>query len=159
MNDFPPPSADQPAAVLTGSGEAGEPFDHGGCLPRGMKTSESVASSVTTVATRLAPEDLRPGQDVAILSEVHECPTWLWCSELPGLRADEFVRLQSLGRGSGRPLRIKAVCLPFVLVTRSDGKSRTLDVRRVQLVKLDGAYAKLTRKALRRNVSTRLPRP
>ena len=109
---------------------------------------------------RLAPEDLRPGQDVAILSETHECPTWLWCGvDMPGLRPDEFVRLQSLGRGCGRPLRVKAVCLPFVLVTRSDGKSRTLDVRRVQLVKLDRAYAKLVRKMLRRNVSTRLPRP
>jgi hypothetical protein len=123
-----------------------------------MKTSDSAQSSMMTVATRLAPEDLRPGQDVAILTEVYECPTWLWCGELPpGTRPDELVRLQSMGRGGGRPLRIKAVCLPFVLVTRSDGKSRTLDIRRVQLVKLDRAYAKIVRKALRRNVSTRLP--
>ena len=108
---------------------------------------------------RLAPEDLRPGQDVAILSETHECPTWLWCGvDMPGLRADEFVRLQSVGRGGGRPLRVKAVCLPFVLLTKSDGKSRTLDVRRVHLVKLDRAYAKLVRKALRRSASAGLPR-
>jgi hypothetical protein len=123
-----------------------------------MKTSDSAQKSITTVASRLAPEDLRPGQDVAILSQIYECPTWLWCSDLPGMRADELVHLQSLGRGGGRPLRIKAVCLPFILVTKSDGKSRTLDVRRVQLVKLDRTYAKLVRKALRHNVST-LPRP
>ena len=114
---------------------------------------------MATVATRLAPEDLRPGHDVAILSEVVECPTWLWCGELPGVRPEELVRIQSLARCSGRPLRIKAVCLPFLLVTRSDGKSRTLDIRRVQLVKLDRTYAKLVRKALRRKVSPRPPRP
>ena len=123
-----------------------------------MNRSESSENAVTTVATRLAPEDLRPGQDVAILTEVVECPTWLWCGELPGTRPDELVRVQTLGRGGGRPLRIKAICLPFVLVTRIDGKSRTLDVRRVQLVKVDRAYAKLVRKLLRRNISGQVPR-
>jgi hypothetical protein len=124
-----------------------------------MKTSDSAQKSITTVATRLAPEDLRPGQDVAILAEIFECPTWLWHCEAPGFRPDELVRLQALGRSTGRPLRIKAVCLPFVLVTRSDGKSRTLDIRRVQLVKLDRGYAKLVRKAMRRNSSTSSPSP
>jgi len=123
-----------------------------------MKTSGSSQNTVTAVATRLAPEDLRPGQDVAILTEVVECPTWLWCGELPGTRPDELVRVQALGRGAGRPLRIKAICLPFVLVTKTDGKSRTLDVRRVQLVKLDRDYAKLVRKLFRRNAGAQLPR-
>jgi hypothetical protein len=41
------------------------------------------------------------------------------------------------------------VCLPFVLVVRPDGTAGTLDLRRVQLVKLDRAYAKLVRKSLR----------
>lgn len=121
----------------------------------GMKTSDSAQKS----ATRLAPEDLRPGQDVAILTEVFECPTWLWHCEAPGFRPDEVVRLQAIGRASGRPLRIKAVCLPFVLVTRIDGKSRTLDVRRVQLVKLDRSFAKLVRKSIRRNTAASLARP
>jgi hypothetical protein len=65
--------------------------------------------------------------------------------------------LQSLGRGSGSPLRVKAVCLPFVLVARINGKPRTLDLRRVQLVKLDRGYAKLVRKALRRKTPVKPP--
>jgi hypothetical protein len=124
-----------------------------------MKASGSAQKLATTVATRLAPEELRPGQDVAILSEIIECPTWLWHCEAPGSRVDELVRLQVIGRHSGRPLRIKAVCLPFVLVTKCDGKPRTLDVRRVQVVKLDRGYAKLVRKALRRNPSSSVPSP
>jgi len=124
-----------------------------------MKSPAPDPKPVLSVAARLPPEDLRPGQDVAILTEVVECPTWLWCGELPGTRPDELVRLQTVGRGAGRPLRIKAVCLPFVLVTRIDGEARTLDIRRVQLVELDPAYAKLARKALRRKSSGRVLHP
>ncbi|QDT53278.1 hypothetical protein Pan44_12940 [Caulifigura coniformis] len=122
-----------------------------------MKGSDSILKTVTTVAARLAPEDLRPGQDIAVLTEILECPTWLWPGEVSGVRPDEPVRLQITGRGSGRPLRIKAVCLPFVLVSRIDGKFRTLDVRRVQLVKLDRDFAKLVRKSLRRHAGAQTP--
>jgi hypothetical protein len=120
-----------------------------------MKSSQTGQNSTTAVAMRLAPEDLRPGLDVAILTEVVECPTWLWAGDCPGVRADEMVRLQHTPRNGGRPLRIKAVCLPFLLVVRTDGKHRTLDVRRVQLVKLEQDYAKLVRKGLRRKCTPR----
>jgi hypothetical protein len=115
-----------------------------------MKSSQTPRKSVTAVASRLAPEDLRPGQDVAVLTETFECPTFLWCGEIPGARPDEAVRLHLMSRDGGRPLRIKSVCLPFLLAIRPDGKSRLLDVRRVQLVKLDPNYARLVRKAIRR---------
>lgn len=114
-----------------------------------MKGSQTVVNSELTVAARLAPEELRAGQDVAVLTELHECPTWLWSGELVGVRPEETVRLQVMSRCGGLPLRIKAVCLPFLVVVRPDGTAVSLDVRRVQLVKLDRAYAKLVRKLLR----------
>ncbi len=126
-----------------------------GGVRRRMKAPHSSENCATAVATRLAPEDLRPGQDVAILTEVLECPGWLWLGDSPGGRADEMIRLQHTPRNGGRPLRIKAVCLPFVLVVRADGRCRTVDVRRVQLVKLDRGFAKLVRKGLRRQASLR----
>lgn len=114
-----------------------------------MKAPETVLDSAVTVAKRLAPEELRAGQDVAVLTEIFECPSWLWHGEQAGLKADEAVRLQLMSRCGGLPLRVKGVCLPFVLFVRPDGSAGMLDVRRVQLVRLDRAYAKLVRKLLR----------
>jgi hypothetical protein len=42
---------------------------------------------------------------------------------------------------SGTPLRIKSICLPFVFVKNPRGQVQTLDIRQVQLVRLDSDYA------------------
>jgi hypothetical protein len=38
--------------------------------------------------------------------------------------------------GSGEPLKVEAVCLPWVLVKESGGAFRTLDTRRYRLARL-----------------------
>jgi hypothetical protein len=51
-------------------------------------------------------------------------------------------------------LRVVAVCLPFVLVEDAKGASRTLDVRRYTLTRLDEDFA---RKAMKRSRKTAVP--
>jgi hypothetical protein len=111
-----------------------------------------------TLAARVAAEDLRVGDDVAILNEIHEVPTWFWpCSDV-SLESEGLVRIRTVARGGGTPLRVEAVCLPFVFLKRPDGRPRQVDVRRVQLVRLDRRYARLVRKALRARMHERRSR-
>lgn len=112
-----------------------------------MKTRAD--KSGVTVAVTVAAEDLRVGDDVAILHQVHEVPTFLWnCSDVSAT-SDGLVRIRTMGCGGGTPLRVAAICLPFVFLKRPDGRPKQVDVRRVQLVRLDRSYARLVRKALR----------
>ncbi len=103
----------------------------------------------TTVAASIAPEDVAAGDYVAVLSEVYELPSFLWCSDATMLPPDEPVRLRMLSRDGGLPLKVKSVCLPFVFVKSPHGTFSTLDVRRQQLAKLDKKYAAEVYKRLR----------
>jgi hypothetical protein len=120
-----------------------------------MKNAATTTKSVHAVALRVAPEDVCVGMEIAVLTETFECPTFLWCGEMPSHSASEPVRLTMLPKDAGLPLRVKAVCLPFVLTVDPDGSGHLLDTRRMQLVRLDREYAKLVRKAVR----TKKPAP
>ncbi len=76
------------------------------------------------LATTLAPEDIRTGAYVAIARLCVEYPSFLWCDGVPSLAADEPVRIEWLPPSGGMPLRVEAVCLPFVLVRSPDGERR-----------------------------------
>ena len=51
--------------------------------------------------------------------------------------------------GNYVPLKVKAICLPFVLVKHPLRGTIALDVRRYQLARLDPAYAELARRSLK----------
>lgn len=104
----------------------------------------------STLAASVAGEDLRIGEYVAVLNEIHEFPSFFWGCDATTLSPHEVVRLRCAARDAGMPLRVEAVCLPFVLLRTPTGECRTLDVRMAQLVRLDEGYAKLVRKQLRR---------
>jgi hypothetical protein len=101
----------------------------------------------STLAARVAPDDLRPGDFVGILSETVELPSFLWCDTLPCARS-ELVRISYLPIEGRVPLKIKALCLPFVFVQLPRGQFQTLDVRLTSLVRLHRSYAKTVWKAL-----------
>ncbi len=103
----------------------------------------------TSLAATVAAEDLRVGDDVAVLNEIHEVPTWFWTFSEISDASDGLVRIKTASRSAGTPLKVEGICLPFVLLKRPDGKPKQVDVRRVQLVRLDRAYARLVRKAMR----------
>jgi hypothetical protein len=103
--------------------------------------------SHSTLAKSLAPEEIRPGDFVAILHVVCELPSFLWCADASTLPLGEPVRVQFAPEHGGVPLKVKSVCLPFVLVKSPFGDTRSLDVRRYRLARLDKSYATTAWKA------------
>lgn len=119
-----------------------------------MKT-ELDAHCRSTVAMTAAPEDLRRGDFVAILNEVLEVPACCWL-DLPAQPPEEPVRVRFMSQDSGTPVKVQALCLPFVFVRHPDGWTETLDVRRVQLVHVSRAYARAVWKACRKELERRI---
>lgn len=103
-----------------------------------------------SLAATVAGEDLRCGDYVAILSEVYEFPSFLWCGDAALLPPHEPVRMKLLSRTNGAPLKVKAICLPFLFVKSAKDEYETLDVRRQQLVRLDRRYAETVYKSTRK---------
>jgi hypothetical protein len=89
----------------------------------------------------LAPEDVRAGDYVAVLQVVHEIPSFWWCEGMGTIRPEEPVRVPFFPKHAGVPLRVRSVCLPFILVKSPTGSLRSLDVRRCRLARLDRAHA------------------
>ncbi|MCA9260530.1 MAG: hypothetical protein KDA61_15060 [Planctomycetales bacterium] len=102
------------------------------------------------MARTLAPEDVRVGDYVSLLYVVRELPAVFFCDDWQGLAPDEMLRFRTLPEMAGEPLKVQAVCLPFVLVKRANGERRPLDLRRVQVARLDRNYAKTARKLSKR---------
>ena len=103
-----------------------------------------------TLAKALAPEDIRPGDYVSPLQMIAEVPSYWWCGEDWNLPRDEPVRIRYITNCDGAPLRVKSVCLPFVLVKQPGGKCLTLDVRKCQFARLDQDYARRAWKAFKK---------
>jgi len=122
-----------------------------------VRMAESVsklkaARGATSLAKSLAPEDVRVGDFVAPLHETYDCPSFLWCDAGLTDRA-ETVPIRLVAQDAGAPLKVQAVCLPYVLVKHPLRGSFPLDVRTHQLAKLDRTYAKLAWKALKPSAS------
>jgi len=109
----------------------------------------------TSLAASVAPEDLQCRDYVAVLNVIHEFPSFLWCCDATAVSPDQPVRVQCVAPDGGIPLRVKAICLPFVFLKTPDGRSHTVDLRQVQLVRLHPGYAKLVWKELRRQKNAR----
>jgi hypothetical protein len=112
-----------------------------------MSSNTSTADR-TALASILAPEDLRCGDYVAVLDEIVEVPSWLWCDS--STDAESTKRFRCRAEDGGVPLKVKAICLPFVFVKSAQRQNRTIDVRQYQLVRLDRHYARTVWKQLRR---------
>jgi hypothetical protein len=104
----------------------------------------------TTLASRIASEDIRPGDVVSVLNEVFELPSFLWCCSGISLETDKPVRLPFMSRSSGRPFKVLAICLPFVYVKDPGDALSTFDTRRHQLVRLEPKTAKKVWKRFRK---------
>ena len=107
------------------------------------------------MAKVLAPEDVRAGDYVAVLHVVCELPSFLWCGEMNVVRIDEPVRIPFMPSQGGVPLRVRSVCLPFILVKTPSGALRNLDVRRHHLARLDRTYARIVWKARKKSRAKR----
>ncbi len=105
----------------------------------------------TTLARPIAPDDLRRGEYVAVLHEVAEVPSFFWCCDSGLLNPHEPVSITYRPLSKDRvPLKVIALCLPFVLVEHPDGEHRTLDIRGCQLARLDKEYARVAWKGMKK---------
>jgi hypothetical protein len=133
-----------------------------GCLlymatSQGTTTSTQTTAAVesATLAKCLAPEDIRPGDYVTPLSMLAEVPSYWWCADDWSLPRDRPVCIRFITNCDGAPLRVKSICLPFVLVKQPSGQSLTLDLRKCQLARLDRKYARRAWKAYKNAARTR----
>ncbi len=106
-----------------------------------MDTETKTESELTTAAT-VAGEDIACGDYVSPLTEIAAIPSFFWDSCGAVLSPHELVRLQMIPAGAGQPLKVIAICLPFVYAKRPSGELATIDTRRVQLVRLNQKCAK-----------------
>jgi len=105
------------------------------------------APTESTLAKSLAPEDVRVGDFVTQLHEIREWPAFFWFCDSTYEQREELLRIRLLPEKSGIPLKVEAVCLPFVLVKPAKGKPFTLDVRRSRLARLSRDYARIAWKS------------
>ncbi len=96
-----------------------------------------------TAARTLAPEDVRPGMYVAVLREKHDhtCEVEWSDQYMIGRKSVRFRCVDIPEAGENQPALVEAVCVPFVLVRDPSGKSRSLDLRRVDLARLKRSFA------------------
>lgn len=109
-------------------------------------TEETNQERELTLMRPLAPEDIRRGTHVAVLYYVLEYLPF-WCDE--SWQPLKVRRVEVLpGPDAGTPLRVREVCLPYILVEHPDGKHRTIDVRRYRLGLLSERFAEKAFKRL-----------
>lgn len=97
-----------------------------------------------TTARPVAAEDLRVGDGVAV---AHTTLQVLAREDPPPGENNRVLKATYIPHDAGDPLRVQAVCLPFVLAVNVAKQHLTLDVRREHLVRLDPAY---TRRAFKK---------
>jgi len=119
-----------------------------------MKTGAASQLESTAAAT-VAGEDLACGDYVSLLNETVDFPSFLWDACGACLSPHELVRLRLIPENTGQPLKVIAICLPFVYAKTPRGEVATLDTRRAQLVRLDRKCAKLIWKEIRSGTSPR----
>jgi hypothetical protein len=120
---------------------------------------KSTSAAEATLAKALAPEDIRPGDFVTPLFMIAEVPSYWWWGESWNLPHDQPVRIRFTSNCDGMPLRVKSVCLPFVLAKTPAGEQGTLDLRKCQLARLDQSHAKRAWKAYKKTQARRKSNP
>jgi len=99
--------------------------------------STTEADSNTTVAARIAGEDIACGDFVSVLNEIVELPSFLWNGSAVSLSAEQPVRICYAASDAGHPKKVIGICLPFVYVRTPNGSVTTIDTRQRQLVRLN----------------------
>ncbi|MEX0642749.1 MAG: hypothetical protein WD468_08620 [Pirellulales bacterium] len=104
----------------------------------------------STLSKPLAPEEVRKDEFVTLLHETAEVPSFFWCCDNTLLTPEEPVRIRFIASTCGIPLKVKSVCLPFVLVKHPTGVQRSLDLRKCRVARLTKRYATRAWKAYKK---------
>lgn len=103
--------------------------------------SPTTSEPESTLTRPLAPEDVQCGQYVTIFEEIQELPSFLWSKCYCPLPPQELIHLRIKPSTAGTPLKVKALCLPFVHVQPQTGTSQILDLRKFPLALLKEGFA------------------
>ena len=110
--------------------------------------SDSQSPSGLTVAKPLHPEDIAVGDDVAILLTSSQSPTFNWYGlDTSILPIEQPITITYLPYGDQEALVVQQICLPFIICKTFDDRHRYLDVRQVQLARLNKSFATADRKS------------
>lgn len=114
-------------------------------MPRsvGLMKTHVGQSRQPALSATVAAEDLACGDMVAVLHEIAEYPSFLWCSDPQLLSPEQPVRVRWRPLHPGTPLKVVSICLPFVFLRDPRGNYQTIDVRSCDLVRLHRDYARL----------------
>lgn len=112
---------------------------------------ESSTAANATLAKSLAPEDIRPGDYVTPLYVIAEVHSFWWGANAWQHPLNEPVRIRFMPRDQGAPLKVRSICLPFVLVKSPNKMEATIDLRTCQLARLDRGHAARAWKAFKKN--------
>lgn len=105
-----------------------------------------MTSKRPSLATAIAPEDLRRGDYVAVLNVILQLVPFC----LDSFSRVEPVPVRLLPFEDPEPLEVLDICLPFVSVRKPSREVVTLDLRRHELARLDDAYARRVARQVRR---------
>ena len=110
-----------------------------------MKTLKSriEKGAKLTVARTVFPEDLAVGDSVVLSQVAFQYPSFCWCGADMTVRPPEEP-IQIAFQPSWdkhEPMKVKAVCLPFVLCKTVEKKHCVLDLRQVKVAKVDSSFA------------------
>ena len=83
---------------------------------------------------------MRPGDYVTRHDVIVEIPSFMWCGDATLLPPHEPVRSVYRANDAGEPLRVTAVCVPYVLVRPASGRPFVLDLRKVRLARLEREF-------------------
>ncbi len=116
-------------------------------LPDSSDT-DTQSDTELAIAKPLHPEDIAVGDDVAILFTSSQFPTFNWHGfDTSILPIDQPITITYLPYDDQEALVVQQICLPFLLCRTFDDRHRSLDVRQVQLARLNKSYAAADRKA------------
>ena len=116
--------------------------------PTNAEAADSQSHSALTVAKPLHAEDLAVGDDVAVLFTSSQFPTFNWYGfDTSMLPIEQPITITYLPFDDQEALIVEKICLPFVICKTYDQRHRYLDIRQVQLARLDKGFARADRKA------------
>lgn len=110
------------------------------------KTESDADTTQSAAAKLLHPEDISVGDDITPAIQSYDYPSFFWCTADPAIMPpNETIRLSFYPSAISKPFKVVAVCLPFVLCEKIDGKFTTFDVRQDQLMRLSPDFAEVSR--------------
>ena len=108
--------------------------------------SESEKTEIQ-MARLIAPEDIVRGQYLVIMGEIEEIEPFFCTSDL--LEKQSLPIRYERMCGYIEPIRVLAVCVPFILIRYVTGQVRSLDCRQTRFARVDAAYGQLVWRAHR----------